>query len=287
MPRTTRGACPEQQGEHAQNNKGACPEQQGEHAQNKGTMPRMRGSILMLRTKKISTKHDAKPLPEKRDTTLYLNQNGRFTIFPSTLFTRKLAPWRRFERWSMHQQYQRKSYLFHSLLIIFIYCPCLKDISSCWPHQTWPDSLCITDCLNDPSRYIWCLFVIQTVREILSISSLNGLIAVLCRVGWTDIKFSGYLYFVYCRLIPPELSRHIRGNWKSYFSRQLRWNGPPWFWLSFLSLATDSDERELCMLTIVRRKNPNIPYDQFSSTSVSYTPDCGIVAILMIPDHRV
>ncbi len=106
MPRTTRGPCPEQQGDHAKNNKGnhaqnnkgttprttrgPRPEQQGDHAQNEGEHTHARNK------KKIST---------NRDTTLYLNQNGRFTIFPSTLFTRKLAPWRRFERWSMHQQY--------------------------------------------------------------------------------------------------------------------------------------------------------------------------------------
>ena len=87
--------------------------------------------------------------------------------------------------------------------------------------------------------------------------------------------------------IPPERWRHVKGveNPADCCSRgifpaelaqhDLWWKGPPWLslpsteWPSrqFAPTQSEADEetRELCSLTIVRQRNPIIPYDRFSS----------------------
>ena len=87
-------------------------------------------------------------------------------------------------------------------------------------------------------------------------------------------------------LIPPERWKHVRGveNPADCISRglfpkelvlhNLWWNGPQWLcspqseWpVQSILLSSESEEekKELCALTIVRRKNPIIPYNRFSS----------------------
>ncbi len=89
-------------------------------------------------------------------------------------------------------------------------------------------------------------------------------------------------------LIPPEQWRHVRGienpadcSSRGIFPSELAqhdlwWTGPPWLRLpltewpcqSFPPPAESEEvKKELCMVTIVRRKNPIIPYDRFSSFS--------------------
>lgn len=136
--------------------------------------------------------------------------------------------------------------------------------------------------------------LLHHVREVLSVPLHNVF-------GWTDSsivlswmngnprRFKTYVgNRISCimDLIPPERWRHVRGienpadcSSRGIFPTELLhhdlwWSGPPWLrlpsteWPSqSVSLPTESEEekRELCMLTIVRRRNPIIPYDRFSS----------------------
>lgn len=135
--------------------------------------------------------------------------------------------------------------------------------------------------------------LLHHVREVLSIP----LQAVY---GWTDSsivlswmkgnprRFKTYVgNHISCILdqIPPERWKHVQGieNPADCSSRgifptelvqhDLWWNGPPWLGLppsewptqSFSLPGEHEEEKELCALTIVRHRNPIVPYDRFSS----------------------
>ena len=87
-------------------------------------------------------------------------------------------------------------------------------------------------------------------------------------------------------LIPPERWKHVRGVEnpadcvsrglfpRELLSHSLWWNGPPWLHLPQSEWPTqsvfpldesDEERKELCSLTVVRRTNPIVPFDRYSS----------------------